>query len=61
MKLRPEHCLLYAVTDRKWLNGRTLAQDVEAAILGGATMVQLREKDLPEAQFEQEALEVQAV
>ena len=61
MKLRPEHCLLYAVTDRKWLNGRTLAQDVEAAILGGATMVQLREKDLPEAEFEQEALEVQAV
>lgn len=61
MKLTDRHCLLYAVTDRRWLNGRTLAGDVEAAILGGVTMVQLREKDLPEADFEKEALEVQRV
>ena len=61
MRLQPEHCLLYAVTDRHWLNGRTLAQDVEAAIRGGVTMVQLREKELPEAEFEREALQVQEV
>lgn len=37
--------LLYAVTDRAWLHGRTLAQCVDQAISGGATFVQLREKD----------------
>ena len=36
---------LYAVTDTAWLNGRTLAQCVQEAIEGGATMVQLRDKD----------------
>lgn len=39
--------LLYAVTDRAWLNGRTLADCVRQAIEGGATFVQLREKDAP--------------
>ncbi len=37
--------LLYAVTDRTWLNGRTLADCVRQAIAGGATFVQLREKE----------------
>lgn len=37
---------LYAVTDSRWLNGKPLAQAVEEAILGGATIVQLREKML---------------
>lgn len=36
--------LLYAVTDRSWLAGRTLASCVRAALAGGATFVQLREK-----------------
>ena len=35
---------LYAVTDRSWLGGRTLADCVAAALAGGATCVQLREK-----------------
>ena len=35
---------LYAVTDRTWLEGRSLFDDVEEALRGGATMVQLREK-----------------
>ena len=39
--------LLYAVTDRAWLAGRSLAECVEQAIEGGATFVQLREKDAP--------------
>lgn len=38
--------LLYAVTDRSWLNGRSLRQDVLSALQGGATMIQLREKEL---------------
>ena len=36
---------LYAVTDDRWLTNGTLAQQVEEAILGGATMVQFREKN----------------
>ena len=39
--------LLYAVTDRAWLRGRSLADCVKQAIAGGATFVQLREKDAP--------------
>lgn len=35
---------LYVVTDRSWLNGRSLGDRVEQAIQGGATLVQLREK-----------------
>ena len=38
--------LLYAVTDRAWLNGETLCSQVEKAIKGGATFIQLREKNL---------------
>lgn len=38
--------LLYAVTDSAWLNGRTLAECVSQAIEGGATFMQLREKDV---------------
>lgn len=36
--------LLYAVTDRAWLNGRNLEDDVEEALKAGVTFVQLREK-----------------
>ena len=37
---------LYAVTDRTWLDGRTLYDDVEKALKGGVTLLQLREKYL---------------
>lgn len=47
-----KNCLrLYAVTDRSWLRGQTLEQQVEAALQGGATCVQLREKQLDREQF----------
>lgn len=42
---------LYAVTDRTWLNGRTLTECVEEALAGGATCVQLREKEAPQAEL----------
>ena len=42
-----ESMLLYAVTDRAWLNGRSLVDCVRQAIEGGATFVQLREKTAP--------------
>lgn len=50
--------ILYAVTDRTWLNGRTLYSQVEAAIKGGATFIQLREKEMDEESFLKEAREI---
>lgn len=61
MKLKKEHCVLYAVTDRRWTKDQTLARQVEQALKGGATMVQLREKELGAADFEAEALEIQRI
>ena len=50
--------LLYAVTDRAWLRGETLYSQVEKALKGGATFMQLREKNLDEEHFLQEAVEI---
>ncbi len=61
MGLKLEDCLLYAVTDTSWLRGQTLAQQVEAALRGGVTMVQLREKTLTGEALEQEAREILAL
>lgn len=52
---------LYAVTDRAWLGEQTLAEQVEAAIRGGATCIQLREKELDGEAFLREALEIRAL
>ena len=52
---------LYVVTDRAWLNGKQLEDDVEAAIRGGATIVQLREKDLSSREFFGTALKIKQV
>ena len=57
MKVDREFLILYAITDRTWLNGKALKDEVKAAIEGGATMIQLREKNLSyEEFFEEEAL-----
>lgn len=53
-----EAMLLYAVTDRAWTGAQTLYQQVECALKGGVTCVQLREKGLPEAEFLAEAREI---
>ena len=53
--------LLYAVTDRHWTGEKSLYQQTEEAILGGTTFLQIREKELNEADFEKEALELQAL
>ena len=50
---------VYAVTDRHWLNGETLYSQVEKALEGGATFIQLREKKLDEESFLKEAIEIQ--
>ena len=57
MKCDKKDLLLYAVTDRSWLNGETLYSQVEKALEGGATFVQLREKHLDHDAFLQEAME----
>ena len=58
MKCDKKAMLLYAVTDRTWLNGKTLAEQVECALKGGATCIQLREKELDEKSFLAEAVEI---
>ena len=51
--------LLYAVTDRSWLNGQTLCEQVEQALKGGVTFLQLREKELDAQEFFEEAQVIQ--
>lgn len=58
MNTKKEDLLLYAVTDRSWLKGETLYAQVEKALKGGATFIQLREKELNEEAFYQEAVEL---
>ena len=55
MKCAKEDLLLYAVTDRHWLNGRTLYEVVKESLDGGVTFLQLREKNLDEEDFMKEA------
>lgn len=59
MNVDKKDLLLYAVTDRHWLNGRTLYSVVKESLDGGVTFVQLREKELDDAHFLEEAKELQ--
>lgn len=58
MKFKKEMLLLYAVTDRKWTGEKTLYQQVEEALKGGATLIQLREKNMSQEEFLKEAREI---
>lgn len=61
MKFDNKDLLLYAVTDRRWLKGETLSEQVEKTIKGGATFIQLREKELEEELFLEEAREIKEI
>lgn len=61
MRCDKRHMLLYAVTDRAWTGKQTLYEQVEAALKGGVTCVQLREKALDETAFLQEARDICAL
>ena len=61
MKCDKKHMLLYAVTDRAWAKEKSLYQQVEEALKGGVTCVQLREKNLSDEEFLQEAVEIKAL
>ncbi len=58
MKCDKKTMLLYAVTDRMWTGKQSLYEQVESALKGGVTCVQLREKELDDEAFLQEAIEI---
>lgn len=58
MKCDKKYMLLYAVTDRAWVGKQSLYEQVESALKGGATCVQLREKELNDDEFLAEAIEI---
>lgn len=53
--------LLYAVSDRTWIGERKLSEQVEEALKGGATFIQLREKTLEFDEFLKEAMQIKEV
>lgn len=58
MKCDKKQMLLYAVTDRSWVGKQTFYEQVESALKGGITCLQLREKELDEESFLAEAKEI---
>lgn len=59
--MKPIDYTLYVITDRTWLAGASLAEQVAAAIEGGATVVQIREKHIPTDEYIARAREIKAV
>lgn len=58
IQFNKDSLLLYAVTDRSWVGRQTLLEQIEDALRGGVTIVQLREKGLEEEAFIAEAIQV---
>lgn len=52
---------LYLVTDRSLMSTATLIEAVEQAILGGCTMIQLREKNISSLDFYRQSVEVKKI
>ncbi len=61
MKFCKDMLLLYAVTDSGWVGRQTLYEQIEDALAGGATMIQLREKTLADDAFTEEAVRVKEI
>lgn len=61
MKLSKDDLLLYAITDRGSLDKKEFFEKIEEALQGGVTILQLREKELDEDSFTDEAIEVKAI
>ncbi len=61
MKLSKDDLLLYAITDRGSLDKKVFFEKIEEALQGGVTILQLREKELDEDSFTDEAIEVRAI
>ena len=58
MEFHRDMLLLYAVTDRSWTGRQSLYDQIQAALEGGVTMVQLREKRLSTQALVEEAVEI---
>lgn len=61
MKISKENLLLYAITDRTWLNGSSLFSQVEEVLKNGATFLQLREKNLSFDELVEEAVKIKEI
>ena len=61
MKLDSKDLLLYAITDRHWLNGQTIEEQVRECLDGGATILQIREKHMSDEEFLEEAKSIQKI
>ena len=61
MKFAESMLRLYAVTDRSWVGTQALYEQVEAALRGGVTCVQLREKELNPEDFLAEAKQIKTL
>ena len=61
MKLSKDDLLLYAITDRGNLDKKVFFEKIEEALQGGVTILQLREKELDEDSFINEAIEVKNI
>lgn len=61
MKCDKKNMILYAVTDRSWVGKQSLIEQVESALKGGVSCVQLREKQLDKEAFLKEAVEMAAL
>lgn len=61
MKLSKDDLLLYAITDRGSLDKKEFFEKIEEALQGGVTILQLREKELDEDSFTDEAIEIKAL
>ncbi len=58
MIFNKEMLLLYAVTDRSWVGEKSLYEQIENALKGGVTIVQLREKNMDNTEFTNEAIKI---
>ncbi len=61
MEINRKNLLLYAITDRTWLNGRSLLSQVEEVLNNGATFLQLREKNLSYNELVEEAVKIKEI
>ncbi len=61
MNLKRDMLRLYAVTDRSWVGEKSLYEQIEDALKGGVTIIQLREKNLDTDAFVQEAIKVKEI
>jgi len=61
LRIKLAQVRLCVITDKKLSRGRSFVQVTQAAIRGGAEMIQLRDKELPDGPFFREALKLRAL